>query len=754
MKTIYKPKLIELLPDSVLYDPKLRASAEALSSELEKLSAATWEVLHLPRLDELHGEILDYLAEQFHLDFYEPLYLTEAEKKNLIRESIAWHRIKGTPAAVEKIAHDAFRDSEVVEWFEYGGEPYHFKIKSKGYKQTPDGYSTFVRMVNAAKNTRSWLDNFEVDYSDLIEPVQVYVGDVQTRWGLKEISLARPPNYKTAINIGSSDFTFGNKTISLHQPRLDGIGTVHVGQFLEKWGRIVIAATPSDIPPYLYMLESPFAELLITDIGLVRDGRIAIPVKNYWQRQEADAYVDTSDFICGLKTLSLPEPRDEVGKSFIGQGYSFVGLMSIAPEFAKKRLSTAEIHVGQSNLRVGLIKIASSTKSSVDPHKGYVGYSFKTPAFAGTGEGIHGVKEYSLHVPDLGGVPTVHIGQVITRLGDIKIDANARDLPAYFYGVESPLAELLLADNGLVRDGKIPWPVQIYDRTQEAQNYIGQIYQNVGQKIWSLAPPRDEETEIFFGQVNHVGGDVKISPDTKIKREYPIKVSVGQTNWRQGKIRVDSTTKAHVEENQIIHVYTTDTNSAATANFRHGGIFVNPAAQPYREKHLTTMRVGQVNLRSGFIKIQTADKSSVDPHKGYVAHDYRTDSFTGVGAGAVGFVSINPSIRQLYRDPRLVTVRVGVPFVRAGEIKLDSDEIIPWDEFPDEGDWLRLWFNFPNRTRRTVLLSDPREDLETSDIRAVGDSTAKNDLLLNSDGETTTGITRAALITRKERKIL
>ena len=156
MKTIWTPKLSEILPESLMLDPKLKAAAQALDVELERLSASVREVLHLPRLDELSGRIPDFLAEQFHIDFAEPLYLTDEEKCNLIRESIAWHRIKGTRAAVEQIAAAAWRDVEIIEPQDTDDLlPYRFRIVTKGFKQTPDGVETFRRMIDTAKNVRS-----------------------------------------------------------------------------------------------------------------------------------------------------------------------------------------------------------------------------------------------------------------------------------------------------------------------------------------------------------------------------------------------------------------------------------------------------------------------------------------------------------------------------------------------------------------------------------------------------------------------
>ena len=166
MKDIYAASLLELLPESVLLDPKLRASAEALDAQFRAVTAAAREVLHLPRFNELSGNIIDYLAEQFHIDFYEPLYLTEAEKVNLIRSSIAWHRIKGTPAAVEQIAHSAFRDADIQEWFEYGGEPYHFKVRTYNVSATDEMLQQAEILVRSIQNARSHLEEVIVEVKD------------------------------------------------------------------------------------------------------------------------------------------------------------------------------------------------------------------------------------------------------------------------------------------------------------------------------------------------------------------------------------------------------------------------------------------------------------------------------------------------------------------------------------------------------------------------------------------------------------
>ena len=157
-KDLQSVSLIDILPPNLLADKQIYAAARALDDELQKITAATRNALLLPRLDELSEDVIDLLAWQWHVDFYEPSMSIET-KRQLVRESIAWHRIKGTKAAVEKMAQTVFKGGVVTEWFEYGGEPYHFRIDVlNAPNMTEESRDRLLAVVKASKNTRSWLD--------------------------------------------------------------------------------------------------------------------------------------------------------------------------------------------------------------------------------------------------------------------------------------------------------------------------------------------------------------------------------------------------------------------------------------------------------------------------------------------------------------------------------------------------------------------------------------------------------------------
>ena len=158
------PKLSEILPQSLTADGKILATAKYFDEELAKLSGAIKQVLHLPRLDELPSDVLDHLAWQYHVDNYSSDF-SEEIKREMIRESIYLHRIKGTKAAVI-LALKAFSENpEVSEWYEYGGKEYFFKVILQDLKDVGDDGETLLRTIYDSKNVRSWLEEifFELE---------------------------------------------------------------------------------------------------------------------------------------------------------------------------------------------------------------------------------------------------------------------------------------------------------------------------------------------------------------------------------------------------------------------------------------------------------------------------------------------------------------------------------------------------------------------------------------------------------------
>jgi phage tail P2-like protein len=116
--------------------------------------------------------LIDLLAWQFHVDFYEP-WLPVEIKRELVLKSLDWHYRKGTPSVVEEIVSTVFTRAKVEEWYEYGGRPYGFRIATEEQKPDAETLKKLIRAINSVKNTRSFLDEFTHLLDFIEDPVEI-----------------------------------------------------------------------------------------------------------------------------------------------------------------------------------------------------------------------------------------------------------------------------------------------------------------------------------------------------------------------------------------------------------------------------------------------------------------------------------------------------------------------------------------------------------------------------------------------------
>jgi phage tail P2-like protein len=124
--------------------PPLAAYAAALS---------TWDAI-----DRLSESELDELAWELYITWYDS-GADILTKRELVRSSYLVRARHGTPWAVEELLRAYFGNGEVSEWFEYGGEPFYFRI----YVETdPTGGAEDRRQlfesIRRVKNVRSHLE--------------------------------------------------------------------------------------------------------------------------------------------------------------------------------------------------------------------------------------------------------------------------------------------------------------------------------------------------------------------------------------------------------------------------------------------------------------------------------------------------------------------------------------------------------------------------------------------------------------------
>ena len=149
--------LLSLQTNYMKQDPTTIALCQALNLQFQQLSVETKLCLIYSRIDELAEPVLDELAWQFHVDWYDAT-ADISVKRNLIKSSIFVHSHLGTPAAVEQVVQDYFGDGMVDEWFNYSGVPGHFRIQTANSAVTGDVAQKLIVAIEKVKRKSAWLD--------------------------------------------------------------------------------------------------------------------------------------------------------------------------------------------------------------------------------------------------------------------------------------------------------------------------------------------------------------------------------------------------------------------------------------------------------------------------------------------------------------------------------------------------------------------------------------------------------------------
>ena len=215
---IYTLKLEDIIPENILADENIKALKQALTPEGLSISRNISEVLILSRIDELDDKVLDLLAAQYHVDFYD-LAATPEMKREAVKGSIIWHMHKGTEWAVKKALSMIGIESEFLHWKDTGDEPYTFRIRAKitGDYYRTQGRDKIIRSIRRAvmesKSARSLFKGLDTQI-EFKDENNIYAGLFDALMGFCIIGLAKinPPG-KNKIYAGLAEAHEGSKRI-------------------------------------------------------------------------------------------------------------------------------------------------------------------------------------------------------------------------------------------------------------------------------------------------------------------------------------------------------------------------------------------------------------------------------------------------------------------------------------------------------------------------------------------------------------
>lgn len=170
-------EIFRLYPSVLKEDKEFNAIGVALTIQLLKNVELTGREIIYPRIESLLESVLDALAFDFNVEWYD-YEGTIDEKRRTIAECMNIHKFKGTKAAILTALKSVYDDVRVLEWYEYGGEPFHFKIIIRHSHSGYDKLTRLLQKVKYYKNVRSHLEETEFNIDLSPPPATAYIGTV------------------------------------------------------------------------------------------------------------------------------------------------------------------------------------------------------------------------------------------------------------------------------------------------------------------------------------------------------------------------------------------------------------------------------------------------------------------------------------------------------------------------------------------------------------------------------------------------
>ena len=158
---IYQMDFIRLLPAFMQEDDADIGLSNAVNQATEEIAArvkllSTWDTI-----DQMGAAELDLLADELNIAWYDPNASVEI-KREIIKDSDLVHSRLGTNWAAMQVISTYFGAGKIIEWYEYGGKPFHFKVQIANQTVLSEQAEAFYRILNQVKRKSAVLDTIEI----------------------------------------------------------------------------------------------------------------------------------------------------------------------------------------------------------------------------------------------------------------------------------------------------------------------------------------------------------------------------------------------------------------------------------------------------------------------------------------------------------------------------------------------------------------------------------------------------------------
>ncbi|MFR0796282.1 phage tail protein I [Dysosmobacter sp.] len=152
-------RFTDIMPENLASQVETKAFAYAVGRQIEKLCAYSDAARTYAAIATMPEWLLDYMAVELRTPSYDENYSLKT-KRELIQGSLLFYTQMGTPAAVNRIIETIFETGYIEEWYEYDGDPHHFRAYvGDGGEVGPGELEEFRRVLSSVKRLSSWLDD-------------------------------------------------------------------------------------------------------------------------------------------------------------------------------------------------------------------------------------------------------------------------------------------------------------------------------------------------------------------------------------------------------------------------------------------------------------------------------------------------------------------------------------------------------------------------------------------------------------------
>lgn len=163
MINILDVKLSDLLP-SRFDTVEIKALNNVVTFSLFFLQKYIDNANFTVNIDNVSEKIIDYLACEYRTPYYDEA-LDLKTKRNLVKSTMLTYQKIGTTNIIKEYLNTLNEEADVVEWYDYDGNPYNFKIflNISDNKEVDEKLLTDIKnKIEKIKNVRSSLEAIEI----------------------------------------------------------------------------------------------------------------------------------------------------------------------------------------------------------------------------------------------------------------------------------------------------------------------------------------------------------------------------------------------------------------------------------------------------------------------------------------------------------------------------------------------------------------------------------------------------------------